>query len=100
VYETPAKPTDCNALLSPNFQDFLNSQRYARLAPPGFENNGINVKSQTLEKAVATCLRFATSNTFRKQFYGYLLPNGYVERVSRGVYKITEKGEKLLEILT
>ena len=42
---------------------------------------------------------FATSNTFRKQFYGYLLPNGYVERVSRGIYKITEKGEKLLDIL-
>jgi len=34
-----------------------------------------------------------------KQFYGYLLPNGYVERVSQGVYKITPKGEKLLEIL-
>jgi DNA-binding PadR family transcriptional regulator len=52
------------------------------------------------KKAVATCLRFATSNTIRKQFYHYLLPNGYVERVSRGVYRITEKGEKLLEILT
>ena len=51
------------------------------------------------KKTVATCLRFATSNTFRKQFYGYLLPNGYVERVSRGIYKITQKGEKLLEIL-
>ena len=51
------------------------------------------------KKTVATSLRFATSNTFRKQFYGYLLPNGYVQRVSRGIYKITEKGEKLLEIL-
>ena len=51
------------------------------------------------KKAVATCLRFATSNTVRKQFYHYLLLNGYVERVSRGVYKITQKGEKLLEIL-
>jgi len=50
-------------------------------------------------KAVATCLRFATSNTIRKQFYHYLLPNGYVERASRGVYRITQKGEKLLEIL-
>jgi len=50
-------------------------------------------------KAVATCLRFATSNTVRKQFYHYLLPNGYVERVNRGIYKITSKGEKLLEIL-
>jgi len=52
------------------------------------------------KKTVATCLRFATSNTFRKQFYGYLLPNGYVQRVSRGIYRITLKGEKLLEILT
>jgi len=51
------------------------------------------------KKAVATCLSFATSNTIRKQFYHYLLENGYVERVSRGVYKITQKGEKLLEIL-
>jgi hypothetical protein len=51
------------------------------------------------KKAVATCLRFATSNTIRKQFYHYLLINGYVERVSRGIYKITQKGEKLLEIL-
>jgi len=51
------------------------------------------------KKTVATRLRFATSNTFRKQFYGYLLPNGYVERVSRGVYRLAGKGEKLLEIL-
>jgi hypothetical protein len=52
------------------------------------------------KKAVATCLRFSTSNTVRKQFYHYLLVNGYVERVSRGVYKVTQKEEKLLEILT
>jgi predicted transcriptional regulator len=51
------------------------------------------------KKTVATCLHFATSNTFRKQFYDYLLPNDYVQRVNRGVYKITPKGEKLLEIL-
>ena len=51
------------------------------------------------KKACATCLSFATSNTIRKQFYHYLLPNDYVERVSRGVYKVTSKGEKLLEIL-
>jgi len=50
-------------------------------------------------KAVATCLRFATSNTVRKQFYHYLLPNGYVQRLSRGVYTLTEKGERLLEAL-
>jgi len=52
------------------------------------------------KKAVATQLRFATSNTVRKQVYHYLLSNGYIERVSRGVYKITSKGEKLLQILT
>jgi predicted transcriptional regulator len=51
------------------------------------------------KKACATCLSFATTNTVRKQFYHYLLLNGYVERISRGVYKITSKGEKLLEIL-
>ena len=51
------------------------------------------------KKACATRLRFATSNTVRKQFYHYLLSNGYVERVSRGIYKITQKGEKLLEVL-
>jgi predicted transcriptional regulator len=28
-----------------------------------------------------------------------LLVNGYVERVSLGVYKVTPKGKKLLEIL-
>jgi hypothetical protein len=52
------------------------------------------------KKAVATCLRFAASNTVRKQFYHYLLPNGYIERVSRGIYRITSKAEKLLDILT
>ncbi|KPV62805.1 MAG: hypothetical protein AOA66_1204 [Candidatus Bathyarchaeota archaeon BA2] len=48
---------------------------------------------------MATCLRLGTSNTVRRQFYRYLLPNGYVERVGRGVYEITVKGEKFLEIL-
>ncbi|HKZ94558.1 MAG TPA: hypothetical protein VJ249_08280 [Candidatus Bathyarchaeia archaeon] len=67
---------------------FLNSSRRVMCTIRIFE-----------KKAVATCLRFATSNTVRKQFYHYLLINGYVERVSRGVYIITQKGEKLLEIL-
>jgi predicted transcriptional regulator len=51
------------------------------------------------KKACATCLSFATSNTVRKQFYYYLLPNGYLERVGRGVYRLTRRGERLLEIL-
>ena len=52
------------------------------------------------KKACATCLSFATTNTIRKQFYHYLLENGYVERVSRGIYRITVKGDRLLEILS
>jgi len=51
------------------------------------------------KKAVATCLRFAITNTVRKQFYHYLLLNGYLGRVSRGVFKSHQKDEKLLEIL-
>ena len=49
---------------------------------------------------VASCLPFATSHTFRRQFYGYLLGQGYVARVSRGVYALTKKGEKLLALLS
>jgi len=64
-------------------------------------SKSVTCTTQTLrKKAVATRLRFATSNTVRKQFYHYLLANGYVERVSRGIYKITERGKKLSEILT
>jgi hypothetical protein len=52
------------------------------------------------KKAVATCAPFITTNTFRAQFYRYLLANGYIVKVSRGTYNITEKGEKLLAILS
>jgi hypothetical protein len=52
------------------------------------------------KKAVATCLRYATSNTIRKQFYHYLLENGLCGRVNRGVYRTAFKGERLLEILS
>lgn len=51
------------------------------------------------KKTVASCLLFATSNTVQRQFYGYLVVTGYVSRVKRGVYKITQKGERLLELL-
>ena len=43
-YATHTKPTDCNALLPPIFQDFWNRQRYARLAPSGLENSDVNLK--------------------------------------------------------
>jgi len=52
------------------------------------------------KKTIATCKPFMTVNTFRKQFYDYLLPHGYVKRQSRGVYAITDKGRKLLDILS
>jgi len=59
-----------------------------------------HVRFTTIEKrCVASCLPFATSHTFRHQFYGYLLGQGYVARVGRGVYALTEKGEGLLAVL-
>jgi len=51
------------------------------------------------KKAIATCMPFVTANTFKTQFYDYLLANGYIKRVTRGVYTISERGQKLLEIL-
>jgi Holliday junction resolvasome RuvABC ATP-dependent DNA helicase subunit len=59
-----------------------------------------NVHYRDIEKkTVATCLRFATSDTVQTQFYNYLLVNGYVQRTARGVYTITEKGREYLAIL-
>jgi len=43
---------------------------------------------------------FATSNTVKRQFYGYLLPSGYVERVGRGKYALADRGKKLLALLS
>ena len=52
-----------------------------------------------LQKYVlASCHSFATSSTFERQLL-YLLNKRFVEKVSRGVYRITENGEKYLEIL-
>lgn len=62
---------------------------------------GIPYRFTNLEKCtVSSCMAFATSNTFRRQLYGYLLANGYVERTSRGVYRITDRGRKLLAVLS
>ncbi len=52
------------------------------------------------KKACATCFDFATTNTVKRQFYGYLLSFGYVERVERGKYVLTEKGKRLLSLLS
>jgi len=53
-----------------------------------------------LEKKVsASGHSFATTNTFKPQL-DYLLRKEFVERASRGIYHITEKGRKYLVLLT
>jgi len=51
------------------------------------------------KKVCATCHSFATTNTFKSQLH-YLLSNGYITRVARGIYEITPKGKKYLILLT
>ena len=53
-----------------------------------------------LKKRVnASGYRFATTNTFKSQLQ-YLLNNKHIKRVSRGVYQITSKGQKYLDLLS
>jgi len=46
------------------------------------------------KKICATCHSFATTNTFKSQLH-YLLSNGYITRIARGIYQITPKAEKI-----
>jgi predicted transcriptional regulator len=50
------------------------------------------------KKICATAYSFTTTNTFKSQLH-YLLSNGCIARTRRGVYKITDKGEKYLALL-
>jgi len=50
------------------------------------------------KKVCASCHSFATTNTFKSQLH-YLLSNKYVDRVARGVYKITPRGKNYLFLL-
>jgi len=50
------------------------------------------------KKVCATCHSFATTNTFKSQLH-YLLSNNYIDRIARGTYQLTGKGEKYLSIL-
>jgi predicted transcriptional regulator len=60
-----------------------------------------HVRFTAIEKrCVASCLPFATSHTFRHQFYGYLLSQGYIQRVAHGTYALTDKGQNYLALLT
>ena len=50
------------------------------------------------KKVCGSCHSFATTNTFKSQFH-YLLSNGYIDRIARGVYKMTPRGERYLSLL-
>ena len=50
------------------------------------------------KKVCGSCHSFATTNTFKSQFH-YLLRNGYIDRIARGVYKMTPRGERYLSLL-
>ena len=58
-----------------------------------------NVNYTDLDKKIcATSYPFATTNTFKSQLH-YLLRNNYIEKPSRGIYKISDKGKKYLTLL-
>ena len=50
------------------------------------------------KKLCASGHLFATTNTFKSQLH-YLLSNNYIDRIARGVYKISSRGEKYLALL-
>jgi len=50
--------------------------------------------------AAASASASPPATLLKRQFYGYLLPFGYIERVERGKYVLTEKGQKLLALLS
>jgi DNA-binding PadR family transcriptional regulator len=50
------------------------------------------------KKVCASCHPFATINTFNSQLR-YLLGNSYIERIDRGVYRITPRGTQYLHLL-
>jgi len=62
-------------------------------------NNGCTRYTDIKDVVTAKCKEFASSNTVKKQFYKYLIVQGYIKRVNRGKYRLTEKGETLLAIL-
>jgi len=50
------------------------------------------------KKVLGTCHWYATSSRFRSRMR-YLLKKNFIEKVEKGVYKITEAGMKYLETL-
>jgi predicted transcriptional regulator len=58
-----------------------------------------NVNYTILEKKVCSiCYPFITINTFKPQLQ-YLVENKFVNRISRGVYQVTNKGLNYLDLL-
>jgi predicted transcriptional regulator len=58
-----------------------------------------SVRWTSLEKKVlTTCHSLATRTRFDNRLR-YLLQKEYIERVNRGVYRITEKGTKYMEVI-
>lgn len=50
------------------------------------------------KKVLGSCHPFATDATFSSQMR-YLLHKGFIQREARGIYCITQAGEKYLEIM-
>ena len=61
--------------------------------------NGCTRYTNIKDGVTAKCKEFASSNTVKKQFYKYLIAQGYIERIKPGKYKLTQKGENLLTVL-
>ena len=58
-----------------------------------------DVRWTVLEKKVlTTCHALATRTRFDNRLW-YLLKKQYIERVSRGIYRITEKGTKYMQVI-
>ena len=58
-----------------------------------------HIRWTVLEKKVlTTCHSLATRTRFDNHLR-YLLKKEYIERVSRGIYRITEKGEKYMQVI-
>ena len=62
-------------------------------------SNGCTRYTDIRDDATMKCLNVASSNTVKRQFYKYLVAQGYVERIKLGKYRLTKKGEMLLTIL-
>jgi len=58
-----------------------------------------HIRWTVLEKKVlTTCHSLATRTRFDNRLH-YLLKKEYIERVSRGIYRITEKGTKYMDVI-